>query len=268
MIPLFRRFLCALCALCFIFPLRACEKPAPPGPPGEMITIAAASDLKFALDQVLLGFVRQNPDVDVQTTYASSGTLAAQIAQGAPFDLFLSADESYPRRLIEQGAASADSLAVYAVGHLVVWTRTDSPLDVATLGERALTAPSVKKIAIANPAHAPYGRAAEAALKSLGLHDKVQDKLVLGENIAQAAQFVESGNAEVGIISLSLALAPPMKEQGRYWRVPPVAYPPIRQALVLPTKSKSPAAARRFREFLLSPEAAAIFARFGFSPPG
>src|SRR5439155_21360664 len=132
------------------------------------------------------------------------------------FDLFFSADMEYPRRLIEQGLALPESAFLYGIGHLVVWVPRDSSLDVERLGLQALLDPSVRKIALANPKHAPYGRAAEAALKPAGLYDKVQARLVYGENVAQTAQFVETGSADVGLIALSLALAPALRGQGRY----------------------------------------------------
>src|SRR4029077_6100604 len=133
----------------------------------------------------------------------------------APFDIFFSADIDYPRKLIDAGLADADSEFLYAEGRSVGWVPNSSPLDLETLGIRAVADPSVRKVAIANPQHAPYGRAAEAALKTLGAYDAVKDRLVFGENIAQAAQFVESGAADVGLIALSLALSPAMKDKGR-----------------------------------------------------
>ena len=248
--------------------LAACEKPAPvtPGPPPHRVTVAAAADLKFAFDQIAMAFVAKNPDIDVETTYGSSGTFATQIEKGAPFDLFLSADLQYPQRLIDKNRAVADSLLTYATGYIVIWTRSASPLDPLVLKEKTLLDPAAKKIAIANPLHAPYGRAAEAAMKKLGVYDGVKDKLVLGENIAQAAQFAESGNADVGIIALSLAMPPPMQNKGRFWQIPPEAYPPIQQAAVITTKSKVPAAAKRLRDFLATREAADILSTFGFKP--
>src|SRR5262249_39922487 len=151
----------------------------------------------------------------------------------APFDLYLSADIDYPRKLMESRLALQESEFVYAVGHLVVWVPNGSKLDLDRLGIRAVADPSVKKLAIANPKHAPYRRAAEAALKKFGIYDDVKDRLVLGENIAQTAQFVESGSADVGIIALSLALAPAMRDKGRYWTVPLDAYPRLEQGGVI-----------------------------------
>ncbi len=178
------------------------------------ILVAAAADLKFALDEIVQGFQKEHPDAKVSITYGSSGNLFSQIDNGAPFDLFLSADIDFPKKLIERKKAAADSLFPYAVGQVVIWVPKNSPIDVQKLGMRALLDPSVHKIAIANPEHAPYGRAAVAAMKKLGVYDQVADKLVLGENIAQTAQFVESRAADIGLIALSLAVSPKMKSAG------------------------------------------------------
>lgn len=171
------------------------------------VRVAAASDLQFALREIETKFEVGHPGVSVEVIYGSSGNLYAQLSNKAPFDLFLSADISYPR-LVEAGLAAQDTEFSYAVGHIVLWVLQSSQLDLDKLGMRALADPTVKKIAIANPRHAPYGRAAEAAMKSLELYDDVKDRLVLGENIAQAAQYVESGAADVGILALSLCSPP------------------------------------------------------------
>jgi molybdate transport system substrate-binding protein len=159
----------------------------------QQATIAAAADLQFALDDILGGFRRAHPSADIRVVYGSSGNFYTQIRGGAPFDLFLSANLDYPRRLAGDGLAVPESLFTYAVGRIVVWAPAGSPLDPARLGMRALEAPEVRHVAIANPEHAPYGRAAVAAMKSMGVYDRVSGKLVLGENVAQALQFVESG---------------------------------------------------------------------------
>src|SRR5581483_4673842 len=205
------------------------SRPEPPADARRVVVVAAAADLQFALADVVTAFERLRPDIAVNVTYGSSGHFLAQLSQGAPFDLFLSADVSYPRQLVEQGRAVPDSTFVYAVGRLVVWVPNDSPLDVNALGIRAMLDPGVRKVAIANPKHAPYGRAAEAALKHAAVYDRVKGRLVYGENIAQAAQFVETGAADVGIIALSLALSPTMRDRGRYWPVPADAYPRLEQ---------------------------------------
>ena len=201
-------------------------------------------------------------------TYGSSGNFYAQLSNRAPFDIFFSADADYPRRLIRQGLAFADSDFLYGVGRLVVWTPQASPLELEKLGIQALLGPSVRRIAIANPRHAPYGRAAEAAMKSLGVHDRVKGRLVLGDNVMQAAQFVESGAADVGMISHSLALAPPLRGKGRTWEVPTDAYPPLEQAGVILSWAQDRAAAEALREFVLSDGGRAILRRHGFQVQG
>lgn len=237
-------------------------------PQKRTLTIAAASDLKFALDELAKDFRAKNPDAELQVTYGSSGNFLAQISNGAPFDVFLSADVAYPRKLAEQGLVHESGVFLYAVGRLVVWVPKGSPLAVETLGLKALAEPSVRRIAIANPQHAPYGRAAEAALKSQGLYDSVKDRLVLGENIAQTAQFVQSGSADVGLIALALALAPAMKDEGRFSEVPLDAYPRLEQGGAVLQRAKDPALALRFREYLLGAEGKALLKRYGFFLPG
>jgi molybdate transport system substrate-binding protein len=233
----------------------------------EEITVAAAADLSTALPQIVATYTKQTGQ-SVKLSFGSSGNLTTQIANGAPFDLFFSADETYPNQLIEQGLADKDSLYRYAIGRLVLWVPNEVPLDVQRLGIQALLDPSVKKIAIANPLHAPYGRAADAALKRLGVYDPIAGKLVLGENISQAAQFVESGNAQAGLIALSHALSPAMKDKGHYWTVPLDAYPTLNQAVVVLSKSKQTASAHKFLDFVRGPEGTSLLQQYGFSLPG
>ncbi|AKJ04866.1 molybdate transport system substrate-binding protein [Archangium gephyra] len=230
------------------------------------LSIAAASDLKFALDELLVPFRAKHPGADVQVTYGSSGNFLAQLSHGAPFDVFLSADVASPRRLAEQGLVAGEVFP-YAVGRLAVWVPKDSPLPLAQRGLDALREPAARRIAIANPQHAPYGRAAEAALKSQGVYEAVKDRLVLGENIAQTAQFVQSGAAEAGILALALALAPAMREQGRFWEVPLDAYPRLEQGGAILERAKDAALAREFRDHLLGPEGSEVLERYGFSLP-
>jgi molybdate transport system substrate-binding protein len=232
----------------------------------QEIVVAAAADLNAALPQIVESYTKRTSQT-VTLSFGSSGNLTTQIQNGAPFDIFFSADEEYPRQLIAEGFADKDTLYRYAIGRLALWVPSDSPLDLSKLGMKALLDPSVKKIAIANPTHAPYGRAAEAALKHLAIYDQVATELVLGENVSQAVQFVESGNAQAGLIALSHALAPTMKDKGRYWIVPPDSYPPLNQAAVVLSRSKRKDAARRFLEFLRSPEAASLLTSNGFSLP-
>lgn len=242
-------------------------EPASQPPKEREVTIAAASDLKFALDEILEEFARQQPLIKTKATYGSSGNFFAQLSNRAPFDLFLSADVQYPFKLIEQDLAIRESEFSYAVGHIVVWVPKDSPLKVEETGIQTLLDPSIKKIAIANPKHAPYGRAAVAALKSLEVHDQIEDKLVLAENIAQTAQFIESGSADIGIISQSLALAPSMQDKGRFWLVPESAHPPIEQGGVLLKWARDREAADAVRLLLTSDAGRAILKKYGFAEP-
>jgi len=229
------------------------------------LRIAAAADLRFALDDVVQTYTREHPEVKIEPVYGSSGLFYAQLQNHAPFDLFLSADVEYPHKLAQQGLILPGSEFNYAVGRIVLWTRRSSGIDVEHLGIDALRQPAVHHIAIANPEHAPYGRAADAALHSLGVYDAVKDKIVMGENISQAFQLAESGAADVGIVALSLAMAPGVANQGRYWEVPASAYPRLEQGGAIPKWSHDPKAAQRFRAFLLAPEGRAILKRYGFS---
>jgi molybdate transport system substrate-binding protein len=232
----------------------------------QEITAAAAADMSAALPQLVDAYTKKTGQT-LKLSFGSSGNLTNQIRNGAPFDVFFSADEEYPQQLIAEGLAAKDTLYRYAVGRLVLWVPGDSPLDLSKLGMQALLDPSVKKISIANPATAPYGRAAESALRHFGIYGQVSSRLVLGENVSQAAQFVESSNAQAGLIALSHALAPALKDKGRYWTVPLDAYPTLNQAAVVLARSKQRDAARRFLEFLRSPEATSLLSGYGFSLP-
>lgn len=230
------------------------------------VSIAAASDLKFALEEIVGLVERDDPGLSVTTTYGSSGTFLSQILNGAPFDLFLSADLAYPRELVAEGLATEDDLFPYAVGRLVLWTAEDARLDPA-VGLAALADPDVRRVAIANPAHAPYGVAAVEALRSAGVFDAVESKLVLGENVAQAAEFVQSGNADAGIVALSLVKSDPLRDVGSWTEVPLDAYPRLDQGGVVLASARDPQAARLVRDAMLGPEGAAILSRYGFSLP-
>jgi len=243
-----------------------CATCAPRHAPAKL-TIAAAADLQFALEDVSRQFHAAHPDVETQVVYGSSGNFFAQIRNQAPFDLFLSADLEYPRQLAQQGLAVPDSIFPYAVGRLAVWVPAPSPLDVARLQMQTLLDPSVKHIAIANPQHAPYGRAAEAALHKLGVYDRIAAKLVFAENIAQTLQFVQSGAAEVGLVALSLAVAPAVRGQGRYWEVPLDAYPTLWQGGAILKRAQGSPAAALFRAYLTSAEGRRILQQYGFSLP-
>jgi molybdate transport system substrate-binding protein len=230
------------------------------------INVAAAADLNAALQELAANYEKRT-GVVVKLSFGASGALTQQIQNGAPFDVFFSADMDYPRQLITRGQADGATLYRYAVGKLVLWVPNDSPLDVEHKGMDVLLDPSVKKIAIANPQHAPYGRAAAAALKHYGLYEKVTDRLVLGESISQAAQFVESGNAQVGFVALAHAIAPSMQGKGKYWMVPAEAYPPLDQGAVLILHSSHKQDAAAFLEYMKTVEVSALLRRYGFSIP-
>ena len=229
----------------------------------EKLTIAAAADLGPAFKEITAGYEKES-GTRVDLILGSSGNFFAQIQNGAPYDMFFSADRDYAKKL--QNAGQADHLTAYAEGTIVLWVRNDSKLDLKR-GMGVLLDPSVKKIAIANPTHAPYGRAAMSALEHFALTDKVKDKLVLGENISQATQFIQTGAAEIGITALSLALSPALKSEGRYWEIPRDAYPRIEQAAVILKSAKNLSAATAFLEYLQTPAARDIMQRYGFRLP-
>lgn len=239
-----------------------CQSPSAP----REITVAAASDLQFALDDILNEFRTARPDLQPRVSYGSSGNFFAQISRGAPFDVFLSADVEYITRLEVERLTRPEGRFVYAVGRIVLWALNTVPFDV-TRGPDVLKSPLVRKIAIANPRHAPYGEAAAAALRSLGLYDEVESKLVFGENVAQAAQFVEGGAADVGIIALSLALSPTLLKEGRYWEVPLDAYPRMEQGGAILKMTRDPEAARALTAFMVGSRGRAVLKRFGFFLP-
>jgi molybdate transport system substrate-binding protein len=230
------------------------------------INVAAAADLSAALQELAASYEKRT-GVVVKLSFGASGALTQQIQNGAPFDVFFSADMDYPRQLIAGGQADGKTLYRYAVGQLVLWVPKDSPLDVEHKGMDVLRDPSVKKIAMANPQHAPYGRAAAAALKHYDLYEKVSDRLVLGENVSQAAQFAESGNAQAGFIALAHAEAPAMQGKGKYWVVPVEAYPPLDQGVILISGSAHHKDAAAFLGFVRTEEAAGMLRRYGFSSP-
>ena len=239
---------------------------APPGT-DRRLDVAAAADLKFAMDDLVLAFAKARPAIAVSVSYGSSGNFLSQISNGAPFDLFFSADIEYPRRLAEAGLAPTGSEFLYAVGRIVVWVPSASRVQVEQ-GVKALTAPAVRRIAMANPRHAPYGRAAEAALRAVGVYEAVKDKLVLGENVAQTAQFVQSGAADAGIIALSLAIAPALVNEGRYFEVPLDAHPRMEQGGIILGRARDLEVARAFRDFVLGTHGRATLKRYGFFLPG
>lgn len=231
----------------------------------DEFAVAAASDLNFAIKELIVLYERETGH-HVKLSLGSSGNFYAQLQQGAPFDLYFSADIGYPRKLEEAGLTVPGTLYRYAVGRVVLWAPKTSPLDVSK-GLTILREPTVKKIAIANPKHAPYGRAAVAAMEQSQVYADVKDRLVLGENISQAAQFIESGACDVGIIALSLALAPAMKERGTFWEIPADAHPPLEQGAIILKQSKHQDAAGQFLNFMKSPQGQEVMTRYGFTLP-
>jgi molybdate transport system substrate-binding protein len=232
---------------------------------GAQVRVAAASDLTFVLAELTPAYETQTHN-KLQIVYGSSGNFFSQIQSGAPFDVFLSADLEYPRKLQTAGMVDPGTFYRYAVGEIAIWAPENSQLDLAGRTWKALLDPKVQKIAIANPDHAPYGRAAVAALRKAGIYDQVQPKLVYGENISQAAQFVQSGNAQAGILALSLVLSAPMRS-GEHWEIPGDMHPPLEQAIVVLKRAQDKNAARAFLNFLKSDQARAKFVDYGFTFP-
>jgi len=232
---------------------------------GQEIAVAAAADLKFAMGELAANFEKQTGTI-ANVTYGSSGNFFTQIQNGAPFDLLFSADVEYAKKLEVSGQAEPGTLYNYAVGRIVIWMPPGIKVDLNAQGMNALLDAAIQKIAIANPAHAPYGKAAVAAMKKAGIYEKCEPKLVYGENISQAAQFVQSGNAQAGIIAMSLAISPSMKD-GKSWPVPAEMHPAIEQAAIVLKSAKNKDAARAFLEFVKSKEGRATLEKFGFVIP-
>ncbi len=231
----------------------------------QTITVAAAADLRPALEEISSRFQTQS-GVHVSAIYGSSGNFSQQIQNGAPFDLFFSANIEYPHKLENAGLTVPGSYYEYARGKIVLLVPLSSTLDLKK-GLKALQDPTIKKVAIAEPSHAPYGQAAVAALKTENIYDKVSPKLVTGENISQAASFVLSGAADAGIVALSLALSPSIKGQVQFAEIPASDYPPIQQACVVLKSSKQQKLAVEFESFVKSEEATQILRRYGFEVP-
>jgi len=229
----------------------------------QHMTIAAAADLRYALDAVISAYHRTHPHDSIEVTYGSSGKLLTQIEQGAPFELFFSADSEYPKQLVAAGGAGSDPVP-YALGHIVIWSAS---VDASKLTVADLAASSFDRIAIANPEHAPYGKRAEQALRAAGVWDAVQSRLVYGDNIAQTAQFIASGNAKVGIIAQSLALGPQMAKKGSYAVIPESLYQPLLQSFVITRRGADNALAHDFAQYVQSAEARSVLSRYGFSLP-
>ncbi|MBZ4035416.1 molybdate ABC transporter substrate-binding protein [Flavobacterium sp. 17A] len=227
----------------------------------QKFTIVAAANLKVALDSVNTVFKNQNPGINPQITYGASGKFYEQISSGAPFDLFFSADMDYPNQL-EKNKLTSSKIKMYAVGKLVIWSKKTDPNKAKI---NSLLDASVKKIAIGNPATAPYGEKAVESLKFYKVYDKIKNKLVFGENITQAAQFVTTGNADIGITALSLVLTPNMKKEGgKYYIIPQKSHSPLEQGCVVLKHGKNNANVLKFYNFISSKKAIAILKYYGY----
>ena len=258
-----------LVATCVTMLTGGCTKPAPPRAlkAPTKIRVAAATDLRSCLEALTNAFQVEHPNFDLLPTFGASGVLLTQLKSGLETDLYLSADVAYAHDLAAAGLAAEADVFESGQGRLVIWVRNESPIDVLKLGAEALLDPSVRRVAIANPVHAPYGRAAVATLEHLGLHDRLKEKLAVGESAAQAAQYVESGAAEVGILPMALAKGTRLSERGRFWAVPAEAHPPIRHGGAIHARAIDREATVTFRDFLLAPAGRAILARYGFEFP-
>lgn len=247
-----RRVIHVLIAFLFISPL--CR--------AQDLTVAAAADLQSVMQDIVAQFQKQTGK-DVRVIYGSSGNFFQQIQNGAPFDVFFSANLDYPKQLVAAGLTEPGSYYQYARGKIVLWAPNGSKINLNS-GLTVLLDPSVRKIAIANPQHAPYGQAAIAAIEKAGVYDKVKEKFVLGENISQTASFVMSGAADVGIVALSLALSPNMKGKGDFAVIPPDQYPPLEQGCVILRSSKNKETAKQFLSFIKTAAVADTLKRYGF----
>jgi len=230
----------------------------------EKITIAAAADLKFAMDEIVTSFKKSHSGAELDVIYGSSGKFHTQIQQGAPYDLFFSADINYPRELAKKGLAASE-VTPYAFGRIVLWSNS---LDATKMTLASLTDPKITRIAIANPKHAPYGKRAEEALKASGLWDTLQTKFVYGENIAHTAQFVQTGNAQAGIIALSLAVNPELAKKGGYYLIPDKLHNPLEQGYIITKRAATKQLAGQFAEYMGSKQARSIMTKYGFVLPG
>jgi len=230
----------------------------------EKITVAAAADLKFAMDEIVASFNKSHPKDQVEVIYGSSGKFFTQVKNNAPYDMYFSADIHYPRELAKSGLAASEVIP-YALGRIVLWSNSR---DAAKMTLENLTDPAIRKIAIANPKHAPYGKRAEEALKSLKLWEKVESRLVFGENIAHTAQFVETGNAQVGIIALALALNPMLSKQGGYYLIPDNLHQPLEQGYIITKRAADKPLAKLFSGYMTSKETRRIMTKYGFVLPG
>jgi molybdate transport system substrate-binding protein len=229
----------------------------------QRVNVAAAADLRYAMDEIVVAYKKANPKADIKVAYGSSGKAYQQIVNGAPYDIYFSADILYPNKLKEQGL-TASNPKLYAIGFIVLWS---TKIDVSK-GMSSLNDPRIKRIAIANPDHAPYGKRAKESLIFYKLYDELKPKIVIGENISQAAQFAQTGNAEIGILALSLVLSPAMKNHGNYFLIDTKSYSPLEQAYVIIKKPIENTESYKFARFIATPTVRAIYRKYGFKLPG
>ncbi len=232
-------------------------------PSENILLVAAASNLRFAMEDIVDEFGKAF-QTEIQVAYGSSGSFTAQLMAGAPFDLFFSADEVLPRKLISKGLALEDTLYRYGTGRIVLWVSNGSAIHPEREGMKALLHPSVHKIAMANPRHAPYGAAAVAALKNTGLYESLRARLVFGENISEAAHFVRKGSAEIGILSYAHAVSLPLKDDGRFWPIPATSYPPLNQGAIILQQSRNVPLSKSFINFIIEGLGREIMKGYGY----
>lgn len=256
-----RRFRAWLAAALVLLPLTV----GAADPAVRSVSVAVASNLKPTFEEIARAFEARNPGVVVKATYGGSVVFLAQLQNGAPFDLFLSADAETVSKVAESGLAGGAPFT-YALGTLVVWVPKTSTLDLQRRGLAALLDPGVRKIAVPNPRTAPYGRAAEAALRAAGVYDALKDRLVFGQNVSQTAQFAQTGSAQAGLVPLSLAMARPLADEGRYWKIPEQSHAPIRQKGVVLKRAAESQLARELAEFVQGPGRATL-ERYGYGVP-
>lgn len=244
---------CAALALALITPAQA-----------EKLTIAAAADLKFAMAEVVEKFRAIRPGDQIEVIYGSSGKFFTQIKNGAPFDMYFSADIEYPRKLEKEGLTAGPTRR-YAVGRIVLWSLKP---ELAKTALKDLPKAAIRKFAIANPLHAPYGLRGKEALQHQGVWGAMEPKLVMGENIAHTAQFVDSGAAEAGVVALALVLAPNMKDKGAWTLIPAEWHEPLEQGYVITKRAAGNPLAKDFANYMGSEPARVIMRRYGFVLPG
>lgn len=229
----------------------------------DEIHIAAAADLKFAMDEIVAEFNKTNPADKINATYGSSGKFHTQIQQGAPYDLYFSADIAFPIQLKNDGF-SASAVIPYAFGRIVLWSAS---MDASKMTLDNLNDAGITRVAIANPKHAPYGKRAEEALRAAGVWHKIEPKLVYGENIAHTAQFVQTGNAQIGIIALSLAVNPELARKGGYWLIPEQLHAPLEQGFIITKRAEGKPLTKKFAGYMSSKTSRAIMKKYGFVLP-